>query len=405
MRGELELRADLPDPGEVRRHRAPEGRDAPSDQPGRASLARSGREPRTRRRTARSPRSCTCRGTVTDATNRSPSPAGTSSSPPTRSRPRSCCSSPKSDRMPNGVANSSGQVGTQSHGPPPRRSGVPHARADLPIPGTTDDERHRRLPRRSLPFTARRVSDVDRERRLGSQRTPRDDAAAPPRPSPLRSANSKRRCATESLVSSASAIPPKCCPTRTTGCRCPTRTTTSGYRDPKIEFALHDYNRQAFARAKLVAAQIFAHLGATDIQVVNDDPDTYSGAGHIMGTVRMGSDPATFGRRSRSASRHDHSESVPRRRRRVSHCRYREPDPDPRGAHATRGGHRSTAGSRPAVRPMNDGLRDAAPCRRTAEPILAAQLVDRSVRTRTRPRLLLPLRRVQPEEGTRPSQA
>jgi choline dehydrogenase-like flavoprotein len=65
-----------------------------------------------------------------------------------------------------------------------------------------------------------------------------------------------------------------------------------GLPRPRIEFALRDYNRQAFARAKLVAAQIFAHLGATDIQVVNDDPDAYSGAGHIMGTVRMGTDRA-----------------------------------------------------------------------------------------------------------------
>ena len=78
-----------------------------------------------------------------------------------------------------------------------------------------------------------------------------------------------------------------------------------GLPRPKIEFALHDYNRRAFARAKLVAAQIFAHLGASEIQVVNQDPNAYSGAGHIMGTVRMGLDPTQSVVDPQCAS-HDH---------------------------------------------------------------------------------------------------
>ena len=66
-----------------------------------------------------------------------------------------------------------------------------------------------------------------------------------------------------------------------------------GLPRPRIDFTLSEYNRRAFARAKLIAAQIFSRLDATEIKVVNDDPDAYSGAGHIMGTVRMGNDPAT----------------------------------------------------------------------------------------------------------------
>ena len=66
-----------------------------------------------------------------------------------------------------------------------------------------------------------------------------------------------------------------------------------GLPRPRIDFTVSDYNHRAFARAKLVAAQIFAKLDATEIKVVNDDPNAYSGAGHIMGTVRMGTDPTT----------------------------------------------------------------------------------------------------------------
>ena len=108
-----------------------------------------------------------------------------------------------------------------------------------------------------------------------------------------------------------------------------------GLPRPRIEFGLHDYNRQAFARAKLVAAQIFAHLGATDIQVVNDDPDAYSGAGHIMGTVRMGTDPAHSVVDAHCLT-HDHSNLFLDRCGSVSDLGDCEPDVDPRGARAPR---------------------------------------------------------------------
>jgi choline dehydrogenase-like flavoprotein len=79
-----------------------------------------------------------------------------------------------------------------------------------------------------------------------------------------------------------------------------------GLPRPKINFTVSNYNLRAFARAKSVASQVFANLGATSIKVVNDDPGFYTGAGHIMGTVRMGSDPASSVV-DRHCLTHDHS--------------------------------------------------------------------------------------------------
>lgn len=60
---------------------------------------------------------------------------------------------------------------------------------------------------------------------------------------------------------------------------------------PAIRFSLPDYNVAAFEHAKAVMADIFAALGATETRYSHPGKN-YSGAGHIMGTCRMGADPA-----------------------------------------------------------------------------------------------------------------
>jgi len=64
-----------------------------------------------------------------------------------------------------------------------------------------------------------------------------------------------------------------------------------GIRRPKIHFRVSDYNRAAFSFARDIIQRIFDRVGATDVVPV--DPARYSSANHIMGTARMGVDPAT----------------------------------------------------------------------------------------------------------------
>jgi len=66
----------------------------------------------------------------------------------------------------------------------------------------------------------------------------------------------------------------------------------SGLPRPAINFATDDYTRSAFGPALDVITEILRALGATPT-VVDRDPLHYSGAGHVMGTCRMGFDPAT----------------------------------------------------------------------------------------------------------------
>jgi choline dehydrogenase-like flavoprotein len=61
---------------------------------------------------------------------------------------------------------------------------------------------------------------------------------------------------------------------------------------PKVTVGLDDYNRRAFAQAQRIIGMVFDRLGATK-RVGPTDLDSYTGAGHIMGTTRMGSDPDT----------------------------------------------------------------------------------------------------------------
>jgi glucose dehydrogenase len=64
---------------------------------------------------------------------------------------------------------------------------------------------------------------------------------------------------------------------------------------PKINFVIDrtgTYNKDAFKMAGRVLTGLFEKLGvsATDFEV-QDDQSIFSGAGHIMGTLRMGTDP------------------------------------------------------------------------------------------------------------------
>lgn len=64
-----------------------------------------------------------------------------------------------------------------------------------------------------------------------------------------------------------------------------------GIPKPKLTMVLDDYNREAFKKAWDVMRTIFNAMGATEIATPTN-PNRYSGAGHIMGTCRMGNDPA-----------------------------------------------------------------------------------------------------------------
>ena len=58
---------------------------------------------------------------------------------------------------------------------------------------------------------------------------------------------------------------------------------------PRLAYRVGDYARDAMAAAREAHAEIFGLLGAT---AVTHSPN-FQGAGHIIGTARMGDDPAT----------------------------------------------------------------------------------------------------------------
>jgi choline dehydrogenase-like flavoprotein len=75
-----------------------------------------------------------------------------------------------------------------------------------------------------------------------------------------------------------------------------------GLPRPEITYDLDDYTKAGFAAASLAAQQIFQKIKAVDFTYVppSESVFTYNGkqyllqgAGHVMGTYRMGSDPAT----------------------------------------------------------------------------------------------------------------
>jgi choline dehydrogenase-like flavoprotein len=76
-----------------------------------------------------------------------------------------------------------------------------------------------------------------------------------------------------------------------------------GIPRPQITYDLDDYTMAGFAAASQIAQQIFAKMGAVDFTwFPSNSPSAFTyngtqyllqGAGHVMGTYRMGSDPNT----------------------------------------------------------------------------------------------------------------
>jgi choline dehydrogenase-like flavoprotein len=61
---------------------------------------------------------------------------------------------------------------------------------------------------------------------------------------------------------------------------------------PKITFTPPDYSYRGLSQATKTMADMFRLLGATEVDLGSDDK-AYDGAGHIMGTCRMGDNPKT----------------------------------------------------------------------------------------------------------------
>ena len=58
---------------------------------------------------------------------------------------------------------------------------------------------------------------------------------------------------------------------------------------PKLTYRIDDYTKAGFAAAVTAHAEIFAKLDATEVV----HSPQFQGAGHIIGTARMGDDPKT----------------------------------------------------------------------------------------------------------------
>jgi choline dehydrogenase-like flavoprotein len=62
-----------------------------------------------------------------------------------------------------------------------------------------------------------------------------------------------------------------------------------GLPRPRITFRVDDYTRRALDHGRRVHETVFAAIRATDVH----HAETMVGAGHLMGTYRMGRDPKT----------------------------------------------------------------------------------------------------------------
>jgi choline dehydrogenase-like flavoprotein len=62
-----------------------------------------------------------------------------------------------------------------------------------------------------------------------------------------------------------------------------------GIPRPRLHYRVDDFTRQGMAEARRISTLIFEAMGATEIHHGED----YEGAGHVMGTYRMGNDART----------------------------------------------------------------------------------------------------------------
>jgi hypothetical protein len=74
-----------------------------------------------------------------------------------------------------------------------------------------------------------------------------------------------------------------------------------GIPRPRISYRLDDFTLRGMAEARRISDQIFTAMGCTDIQHAEE----FEGAGHVIGTYRMGADPATSVVNAEQRS-HDH---------------------------------------------------------------------------------------------------
>jgi glucose dehydrogenase len=70
-----------------------------------------------------------------------------------------------------------------------------------------------------------------------------------------------------------------------------TKRDALGIPCPRISYRLDDYTRAGLAEARRIHEEAFVRMNATDIHHNTDA--AFQGAGHVIGTTRMGSDPRT----------------------------------------------------------------------------------------------------------------
>ncbi|MCG8054919.1 MAG: GMC family oxidoreductase [Candidatus Thiodiazotropha endolucinida] len=66
---------------------------------------------------------------------------------------------------------------------------------------------------------------------------------------------------------------------------------STGLPRPQLHMRVDQYNLDAFAHARRVMTELFDKLGAVETKFM-DDPNAYKGAGHIIGTCKMGDSPS-----------------------------------------------------------------------------------------------------------------
>src|SRR5690606_31615725 len=69
----------------------------------------------------------------------------------------------------------------------------------------------------------------------------------------------------------------------------PDKRDANGMPLPRIHYDYSDYTRAGLDAAQQAHDEVFAALGATNINHAND----INGSGHVIGTVRMGTDAAS----------------------------------------------------------------------------------------------------------------